>query len=202
MCDDDPDGEDEDGDGNDWGRGRPKGGGDLWDDVGEAGGDGGPSSPSRRGGGGGGGGGANLDLADFAAAALKFRLDTRGQGLADMGLDDGGPRRGNDEDALARLFREQTVAERLQKSSGAEGGDEDENEPEWADADVNEPMDVSVPPSSGAADSGRLASTGNETKRNLLFEVRVDALRPSADVCPSTHNAFLFPFSLFPDFEH
>jgi hypothetical protein len=28
--------------------------------------------------------GGGLDLADFAAAALKFRSDTRGLGLADM----------------------------------------------------------------------------------------------------------------------
>lgn len=90
-----------------------------------------------------------------------------------MGLDDGGPRRGNEEDALERLLREQNIAEGLQKAAGAEGGlgEDDENEPEWADADVNEPMEVSGPASNKSADR---PSVGNETKRNLLFEVGRD----------------------------
>jgi hypothetical protein len=94
-----------------------------------------------------------------------------------MGLDDGGPRRGNEEDALERLLREQTMAERLNKATGGEGGgvgEDDENEPEWADADVNEPMEAAGPTSSGHID--RPATGGNEVKRNLLFEVRKDVV--------------------------
>jgi hypothetical protein len=84
-----------------------------------------------------------------------------------MGLDDGGPRRANEEDALERLVREQNAAD---------GEEEDEGEPEWADADVNEPIVMSAPTGS------------SETKRNLLFEVRVNngAVLYS---CPRTQNS-------------
>ena len=177
------DGEEEEGDGGDgWNNRRPKGG-DLWDDA--TGNDGG--SPTRRAGGSSMG---TLDLEDFAAAALKFRSDTRGLGLADMGLDDGGPRLGAQEDALERLLREQNVAERVLKDPKYSGGqdidvDQDnEDEPEWADADVNETVDNSKQQSINPSTNGRAAtvsapSSDSESKRNLLFEVRCSFVHAS-----------------------
>ena len=131
-----------------------------------------------------------LDLEDFAAAALKFRSDTRGLGLADMGLDDGGPRLGAQEDALERLLREQNVAERVLKDPKYSGGqdidvDQDnEDEPEWADADVNETVDNSKQQSINPSTNGRAAtvsapSSDSESKRNLLFEVRCSFVHAS-----------------------
>lgn len=78
-----------------------------------------------------------------------------------MGLDDGGPRRANEEDALERLVREQNAAE-------GDGAEDDEGEPDWADADVNQPIDMSAPTSRSSGAGGG----SSETKRNLLFEVR------------------------------
>lgn len=99
--------------------------------------------------------GGGLDLADFAAAALKFRSDTRGLGLADMGLDDGGPRV-VEEDEMEKLFREQKDA----ANNGMGSLEEDDDEPEWADADVNEPIQLPTK-----------ATETSHVKRNLLFEV-------------------------------
>ena len=168
------DGEEEEGDGGDGWNNRRSKGGDLWDDA--TGNDGG--SPSRRAGGSSSG---TLDLEDFAAAALKFRSDTRGLGLADMGLDDGGPRLGTQEDALERLLREQNVAERVLKDPKESGGQDvdvdpdNEDEPEWADADVNENIDNSRQQSNNQSTNGRGAlpapTSNSESKRNLLFEV-------------------------------
>ena len=177
------DGEEEEGDGGDGWNNRRSKGGDLWDDA--TGNDGG--SPSRRAGGSSSG---TLDLEDFAAAALKFRSDTRGLGLADMGLDDGGPRVGAQEDALERLLREQNVAERVLKDPKYSGGQDvdvdpdNEDEPEWADADVNETTDNSrQQQSNNQSTNGRAAPasapSNSESKRNLLFEVRCSFVHTS-----------------------
>lgn len=75
--------------------------------------------------GGTGGGAGGLDLADFAAAALKFRSE-----MADMKLTDGeGVPGGVEEDMMERLLREQTAA------AGELGGaleDDDDAVPDWA----------------------------------------------------------------------
>ena len=143
------DGEYEEGEGgdNEWSRGTGRAGGDdsIWDDAGSGGGSGAV------------GGAAGLDLADFAAAALKFRSETRNMNLAEMGFDDGGSHV-QEEDAMERLLREQNDA-----LNEVEANDDDKNEPEWADADVNEPIKISGEVPNGGA--------GSETKRNLLFSV-------------------------------
>lgn len=114
-----------------------------WDDV-----EGSTTTPGLKGLGGG------LDLADFAAAALKFRTDTRGLGLMD--LMDGNKPKIVEEDEMERLFREQ------KDSVGIESLEDDEGEPEWADAYLGETTQAPAPTRS---------SDDSRNKRNSLFEV-------------------------------
>ena len=141
------DGEDEEGGDDEWSRGRPnadrKDG--PWDDIEDV------EGTSRIGGRGGSGG---LDLADFAAATLKFRSDTRGLGMMDLG-DDGRPKAAL-EDEMEMLFREQKD-NILPDNLG-----DDTEEPEWADAYINNSMHQTA---------YQPAHDSSSSKRSLLFEV-------------------------------
>jgi hypothetical protein len=156
-------GEDDHGDGGgggDWGRSHNSEKDGLWDDV-----DGGSldNLPGR--------GGRGLDLADFAAAALKFRSETQKIGVADFVRAEGAAFAG-EEDAMERLLREQNDVDPAAQEIGAEvpvqqDNVEDDDVPEWADADVNEPIELAVP----TATAGNTAA-----KRNLLLEVNKHAI--------------------------
>ena len=127
-----------------------------WDDVD------GDAAVSRVGGVGGG-----LDLADFAAAALKFRSDTRNLGQIDSM--DGSRALAPEEDEMDRLFREQ-------KDCSIADGLEDDNQdpPEWADA-------YGSTTNNAHSQSHYMAPDQNQDKRSLLFQVRtyIHTVHPS-----------------------
>ena len=107
-----------------------------------------------------------LDLADFAAAAVKFRSETQSLGLADLVRAEGASRVA-EEDAMERLLREQNDAAEEDENIGADvpvqaDAPEDDDVPEWADADVNEPIELAVP---------TITATETAAKRSLLLEV-------------------------------
>lgn len=138
--------EEDGGEDNEWSRGQYNGDKDgPWDVV-----DGGAGGSGLR------GVGAGLDLADFAAAALKFRSDTRGLGHTDS--HDSGRRKVIEEDEMDMLFREQKEILTL------ESLEEDDAEPEWADA-YQEQAIQSVP--------SVTPSEASRSKRDILFEVRI-----------------------------
>jgi hypothetical protein len=112
-------------------------GGSLWDDKATNSGDGGSGM---------------LDLADFAAAALKFQNET--QGLTGAGDD-----YVREEDGLSRIINEQVALDG--------NDDEDEDLPEWADEGDE------VGPSSLARVPEVIVSrsSSSSSKRNLLLEV-------------------------------
>ncbi len=119
------------------------GGGGLWDDVAE-----GSGSTSKHAAG-------TLDLADFAAAALKFQSNTRALGLGEAGV--GGS---VGEDPMERLLREQVGSG---EGGGGGGGLEEEEEeavPDWASDEVS------------AAVEAPAAAAFNDSKRTLLLGVR------------------------------
>ena len=138
--------EEDGGEDNEWARGQYNGDKDgPWDVV-----DGTAAGLGLR------GVGAGLDLADFAAAALKFRSDTRGLGHADS--HDSGRRKVIEEDEMDLLFREQKEIMTL------ESLEEDDTEPEWADA-YQDQIVQSVPAAT--------PSEVSRSKRDMLFEVRM-----------------------------
>lgn len=121
-----------------------------WDDVD------GDAVVSRAGGVGGG-----LDLADFAAAALKFRSDTRN--LGQMDSMDGSRVIAPEEDEMDRLFREQKdciVTDNLEEDN--------QDPPEWADAYGSAPSNAHT-----HSQSHFMAPDSSLDKRNLLFQVCV-----------------------------
>ena len=98
-----------------------------------------------------GGHGLGGDLADFAAAALKFRAETKALMLIKT------EGREVEVDAIDCLFKEQELEQNDPFLNGLnDNGDEDE--PEWADVDVND-MQADIP------------TVTSISKRNLLFEV-------------------------------
>eukprot|EP01034_Spumella_vulgaris_P021599 gene21599-27637_t len=117
---------------NDWTRNPSKGG--LWD---------GGEGPAGA-----------LDLADFAAAALKFRSE-----MADMKFtDEGGS---VPEDMMERLLREQTFA-----ANGEDEEEDDDAMPDWA-ADGDDSLSTSnATPKTGFG----FSSEQPAAKRNLLLE--------------------------------
>lgn len=138
--------EEDGGEDNEWSRGQYNGDKDgPWDVV-----DGSTAGSGIR------GVGAGLDLADFAAAALKFRSDTRGLGHSDS--QDSGRRKVVEEDEMELLFREQKEVLIL------ESLEEDDTEPEWADA-YQDQIIQSVPITN--------PSEASRAKRDILFEVRI-----------------------------
>ena len=142
------DGEEEEGGDDEWSRGLPNAEKEdgPWDDIEER------DGVSRIGGRSSTGG---LDLADFAAATLKFRSDTRSLGLLDMAEDD----KPNVavEDEMEMLFREQK--DDVLALSLAD----DSEEPEWADVFLNNSIEqIAYSPPYDSSSS----------KRSLLFEVR------------------------------
>lgn len=146
-----PEGEYEEED-NEWMRGHHNADGidGPWDDVD------GDAAVSRVGGVGGG-----LDLADFAAAALKFRSDTRNLGQVDSV--DGSRSLMPEEDEMDRLFREQkdcSMADALEEDN------QDQEPPEWADA-YGTATNTQSQSHYMAPDQKQ-----NQDKRNLLFQVR------------------------------
>ena len=103
-----------------------------------------------------GGTGGGLDLADFAAATLKFRSDTRDLGQQEI-TDDGRFRMAAD-DEMDRLFREQKnyiIPDNV--------GDNDEA-PEWGDAYINNMFHQNLLPIVSGPEI-------SNPKRSLLFEV-------------------------------
>lgn len=133
---------------NDWTRNPAKGG--LWD--------------------GGEGPAGGLDLADFAAAALKFRTE-----MADMKFaDEGGAA---PEDMMERLLREQTYA--------ANGDEDDEDAmPDWA-ADNDDSISTSTLKTGLGVSSAELQQP--TAKRSLLLEtLNVKTIASTAGVRLST----------------
>jgi hypothetical protein len=91
--------------------------------------------------------GDGLDLAAFAALALKFRSDTKDLNLGDY-LDDAA----NEEDAMDRLMREQDSI----LDTAAADDDDDDDVSEW-----------DIPSNAG----GDYESTGSGPKRSMLLDV-------------------------------
>ena len=142
------DGEDDEGGDDEWSRGvvgNVDRGDGPWDDIEDQ------NGLSRTGGTGGG-----LDLADFAAATLKFRSDTRDLGQQEI-TDDGRFRMAAD-DEMDKLFREQKnyiIPDNV--------GDNDEA-PEWGDAYINNMFHQNLLPIVPGPEI-------SNPKRSLLFEV-------------------------------
>ena len=157
---------DGDDDSNQW-RGNNRAEKSLWDDL--------PGS-------GGGAAGGVFELSDFAAAAQKFRSDTK-----DMGLGDHDTPVDQEEDALERLLREQADLD------AAEHEAEEANDvPEWADDDLG--LGLGMGKSSetfGNAVESTKPSVESEVKRNLLLgalNLRSSAL--PAPLVPQTQQIF------------
>ena len=99
-----------------------------------------------------GGLGLGVDLADFAAAALKFREETKA--LMNLKAES----REVEVDAMDRLFQEQEMEQNDPFLSEGPAGNGEEEEPEWADGD-------------GDSNQAQTSTVTSQSKRNLLFEV-------------------------------
>ena len=135
-------GDEEEGGDDEWHRGRHGDRDGPWDDIDDM------QGAHRVGVSGG------LDLADLAAASLKFRSDTRGLEVDALGTG----HRATPEDEMEKLFREQ------EDSLVPDNIEEDDEEPEWADAYITEGGSVQH--------SQPAASEASLSKRSLLFEAR------------------------------
>jgi hypothetical protein len=128
---------------------------DLWDDEG--------ISSSSKGGG--------FDLADFAAAALKFHSTTRELALAEVQVEPGSYI--NQEDPIEKLLREQSDLDTFEEDINAGNIEEEDDEdmPDWAvenDMETMEFQDPVIPHVDSLSKSKESLS-----KRNLLLEVRM-----------------------------
>ena len=97
-----------------------------------------------------------FDLSDFAAAAVKFREETKALGKDKgmfEGVDNYADMKRMEDDAIAKLIAEQSEFETF--GEGAPVGDEEEDVPDWA-RDDDDPAEI---------------PKTSDTKRNLLLEV-------------------------------
>lgn len=132
----------------------------MWDD----------SGPKSK------GGGKDFDLADFAAAALKFRAEMQNADFSSEleserragGGGGSGPHPKDGEDMMDRLLREQQDETDLLAGEEWNPDDDDDELPDWADDNAADDDDDDT----FGDNSPSTANEQSGAKRNLLMEVK------------------------------